>query len=70
MHLLKKYFIIHNFYMHARSQLPKVWLFFGCRTRNLDLYYEEKESLLKQGILDKTFLALSRENNVPKVKNN
>lgn len=42
-------------------------LFFGCRLRNLDLYQEEKESMLKEGILSKVFLALSREPSIPKV---
>ncbi|XP_043519270.1 nitric oxide synthase, salivary gland isoform X1 [Frieseomelitta varia] len=39
----------------------KVWLFFGCRQRNLDLYRQEKEEMVKAGVLDKVFLALSRE---------
>ncbi|XP_076182998.1 nitric oxide synthase isoform X1 [Ptiloglossa arizonensis] len=39
----------------------KVWLFFGCRQRNLDLYRQEKEEMIKAGVLDKVFLALSRE---------
>ncbi|XP_037052326.1 nitric oxide synthase isoform X2 [Bradysia coprophila] len=46
--------------------LPKVWLFFGCRTKSLDLYCDEKEDLVGRGILDKVFLALSREPNTPK----
>lgn len=48
-------------------QLPKVWLFFGCRTKSLDLYCDEKEDLVNRGILDRVFLALSREPNTPKV---
>jgi hypothetical protein len=51
----------------ASFNVPKVWLFFGCRTRNLDLYRMEKEKMLEMGILDKVFLALSREINIPKV---
>ncbi|XP_003698873.1 nitric oxide synthase, salivary gland [Apis florea] len=39
----------------------KVWLFFGCRQRNLDLYRQEKEEMVELGVLDKIFLALSRE---------
>ncbi|XP_015431485.1 PREDICTED: nitric oxide synthase, salivary gland [Dufourea novaeangliae] len=39
----------------------KVWLFFGCRQKNLDLYRQEKEEMIKAGVLDKVFLALSRE---------
>lgn len=47
--------------------VPKVWLFFGCRAKSLDLYSEEKRAMLEKGILDKVFLALSREVNTPKV---
>jgi nitric-oxide synthase len=46
---------------------PKVWLFFGCRTKSLDLYADDKEEMLKSGILNRVFLALSRERNIPKV---
>lgn len=49
------------------QQLPKVWLFFGCRTAVLDLYCDEKQEMVEKGILDKVFLALSREQNVQKV---
>lgn len=49
--------------------VPKVWLFFGCRTRKLDLYKNEKELMLARKILDSSFLALSRETDVPKVRN-
>lgn len=45
----------------------KVWLFFGCRQRNLDLYRQEKEEMIKAGVLDKVFLALSREPGLKKV---
>lgn len=47
--------------------VPKVWLFFGCRAKGLDLYSDEKREMLEKGILDKVFLALSREVNTPKV---
>jgi nitric-oxide synthase len=43
-----------------------VWLFFGCRTRKLDLYHDEKEEMLEKGVLDRVFLALSREKGIPK----
>ncbi|CAB3251854.1 unnamed protein product [Arctia plantaginis] len=64
-----------GFWHHRRAQLNSrtrsnagpVWLFFGCRTKNMDLYNEEKEQALKEGVLSKVFLALSRENNVPKM---
>lgn len=49
------------------AKIPKVWLFFGCRTKALDLYRDEKEEMLEKRILDRTFLALSREPNIPKV---
>ena len=45
----------------------KMWLFFGCRQRALDLYREEKAAMLKEGVLDKVYLALSREPTIPKV---
>lgn len=48
-------------------QLPKVWLFFGCRTKSVDLYSEEKQEMIEAGVLDKVFLALSRERDIPKV---
>lgn len=48
-------------------QIPKVWLFFGCRTKDLDLYCCEKQEMVNKNILDRTFLALSRETDIPKV---
>lgn len=53
--------------MSASFSVPKVWLFFGCRAKCLDLYSAEKREMLEKGILDKVFLALSREANIPKV---
>lgn len=53
----------------AGKQTPKVYLFFGCRTKGVDLYCDEKEDMLQKGILTKVFLALSRETHVPKVSN-
>jgi nitric-oxide synthase len=50
----------------ANKKVGKIWLFFGCRTRELDLHKEEKTQMLTKGVLDKVFLALSREPNVPK----
>ncbi|XP_067622883.1 nitric oxide synthase-like [Eurosta solidaginis] len=49
-----------------KMQRSKVWLFFGCRTREMDLYAEEKRSLVREQILDRVFLALSREPEIPK----
>ncbi|CAG2066316.1 unnamed protein product [Timema podura] len=43
-----------------------MWLFFGCQRRTMDLYHEEKEMMTSRGVLDKVFLALSREPSVPK----
>lgn len=48
------------------TEVPKVWLFFGCRTKKVDLYRDEKEEMVKKGVLDRVFLALSREENIPK----
>lgn len=42
-------------------------LFFGCRERSLDLYADEKQGLVEKGILQKVFLALSRDKSTPKV---
>jgi nitric-oxide synthase len=42
-------------------------LFFGCRLRVLDLHKEEKEKMVSEGVLEKSFLALSREPTIPKV---
>lgn len=47
--------------------IPKVWLFFGCRSTSVDLYSQEKQRMLDKGVLDRVFLALSREPNTPKV---
>ncbi|KDR21429.1 nitric oxide synthase, salivary gland isoform X2 [Zootermopsis nevadensis] len=64
-----------GFWQHRMAQLHaeaggrafgKMWLFFGCRQRALDLYCEEKSAMVEDGILDKVFLALSREPTIPK----
>ncbi|XP_066586894.1 nitric oxide synthase, salivary gland [Prorops nasuta] len=47
--------------LNSDKKFGKVWLFFGCRQRNLDLYRQEKREMLENGVLDKVFLALSRE---------
>lgn len=51
----------------ARREFGKMWLLFGCREKAMDLYQEEKAEMVKRGVLEKTFLALSRELSVPKV---
>ncbi|CAG9822005.1 unnamed protein product [Phaedon cochleariae] len=52
--------------LKQKQKLGKMWLFFGCRTDDMDLYKEEKASMLKLGVLDKVFLALSRAPSTPK----
>lgn len=52
--------------VQARIRVGKMWLFFGCRQKELDLYHNEKEDMLGKGVLDKVFLALSRQPTVPK----
>lgn len=39
----------------------KIWLFFGCRQKTLDLYRDEKNTMIQESVLDREFLALSRE---------
>jgi hypothetical protein len=63
-------FFLHDIYSFAfpgGRSFGKMWLFFGCRQRALDLYREEKATMLKEGVLDKVYLALSREPTIPKV---
>lgn len=65
-----------GFWHHRKHQIKNlipnkqkpgpVWLFFGCRNRGMDLYKEEKEKALADGVLSKVFLALSREDSVEK----
>lgn len=47
--------------------VPKLWLFFGCRQRALDLYREEKDIMIDEKIIDREFLALSRQPGLKKV---
>ncbi len=44
-------------------------LFSGCRAADSDLHAKEKAAVLKEGILDREFLALSRSPPIPKVFN-
>ncbi|XP_011165980.2 nitric oxide synthase, salivary gland [Solenopsis invicta] len=63
-----------GFWQHRFAQMKlqhnqkfgKIWLFFGCRQKALDLYRQEKKEMLETGVLDKVFLALSREPGVKK----
>ncbi|CAG2056535.1 unnamed protein product, partial [Timema podura] len=52
--------------LKAGQTIGKAWLFFGCRQRSLDLYRKEKQDMLEDKVLDKVFLALSREPTIPK----
>ncbi|NP_001161704.1 nitric oxide synthase [Nasonia vitripennis] len=44
-----------------KSSWGKIWLFLGCRRKALDLYRDEKNTMIEEYVLDKEFLALSRE---------
>ncbi|XP_076253398.1 nitric oxide synthase isoform X1 [Rhynchophorus ferrugineus] len=52
--------------LKSKHNIGKIWLFFGCRTKEMDLYKEEKEKMIKEKVLDRVFLALSRETNIKK----
>lgn len=54
-------------YFVGLRNVGKMTLFFGCRQRSLDLHSEDKEQMVSEGVLDKAFLALSREPSMPKV---
>ncbi|XP_019875678.1 nitric oxide synthase, salivary gland isoform X1 [Aethina tumida] len=58
----------HRYALMKQNQqkVGKMWLFFGCRTKDMDLYKEEKVQMQNAGVLDRVFLALSREPNIPK----
>ncbi|CAH2074435.1 unnamed protein product, partial [Iphiclides podalirius] len=63
-----------GFWHHRKCQISSskvtnvgpIWLFFGCRYRSMDLYKEEKEEAVACGVLNKSMLALSREDGVCK----
>ncbi|GBP31541.1 Nitric oxide synthase [Eumeta japonica] len=50
----------------SKSKTGFMWLIFGCRTKGVDLYKEEKNEALGNGVLNKTSLALSREEGIKK----
>ncbi|KAL0893659.1 hypothetical protein ABMA27_013817 [Loxostege sticticalis] len=52
--------LIKNLKPDAEKSGP-MWLFFGCRNRDMDLYKQEKQKAVEDGVLDRIFLALSRE---------
>lgn len=49
------------------KKMGKMWLFFGCRQYEMDLYRNEKADMMSQKVLDKVFLAVSRQPKIPKV---
>lgn len=49
------------------SEYGKIWLFFGCRRRELDLYRNEKDTMIERSVIDRELLALSREPGIKKV---
>lgn len=56
----------HHMMHHKKEKTGLMTLFFGCRTRALDLYTEEKDAMRRAGVLTHTHLALSRELKLPK----
>lgn len=63
-----RYHIIDTLYdIFVDQKFGKIWLFFGCRQKTLDLYRQEKKEMMEAGVLDKVFLALSRESGLKKV---
>lgn len=52
--------------LNGPEKFGKMSLFFGCRLKSLDLYQQEKEAMVNEGILTKIYLALSREPSIPK----
>ncbi|XP_053625509.1 nitric oxide synthase-like [Plodia interpunctella] len=67
-----------GFWHHRREEIKNIgkngstaksgpiYLFFGCRNKGMDLYKEEKEKTVEDGVLTKVYLALSREEKVEK----
>ncbi|XP_022185085.2 nitric oxide synthase, salivary gland [Nilaparvata lugens] len=51
--------------LKSPNSIGKMTLFFGCRLQCLDLYEDEKADMVREGVLDQVFLALSRE---PKIR--
>lgn len=47
--------------------MGRTMLFFGCQYKSMDLYKTEKTEMIAEGVLDKTYLALSREPSIKKV---
>lgn len=52
--------------LEKQQTLGRMLLFFGCRQKELVLYQREKDEMVSRGVMQKVFLALSREPNHPK----
>lgn len=57
-----------GFWHHRRQQLNQLtekpgpmWLYFGCKYKEMDLYKEEKAEAVKDGVINKDSLVMSRE---------
>ncbi|XP_037078549.1 nitric oxide synthase-like protein [Pollicipes pollicipes] len=50
----------------AGTKFGTMTLFFGCRSQKMDLYSAEKAAMMKEGVMTKCHMALSREPGVPK----
>lgn len=48
------------------TKMGRTMLFFGCQYKSMDLYKTDKIEMIKEGVLNKTYLALSREPSIPK----
>ncbi|XP_075969287.1 nitric oxide synthase-like [Anticarsia gemmatalis] len=62
-----------GFWHHRRHQIQhsevkpgQVSLYFGCKYKEMDLYKEEKELMVKEGVINNARLAISREAGVEK----
>ena len=59
-----------NIFTHLNAISEKVGemiLFFGCRTKNQDIYRAEKKEMIAEGVLTESYLALSRDPSTKKV---
>lgn len=54
-------------FLFAESKMGRTMLFFGCQNKSMDLYKTDKMEMINEGVLNKTYLALSREPSIPKV---
>lgn len=48
--------------------MGRIVLFFGCQYKSMELYQTDKVEMINEHVLDKTYLALSREPSIPKVQ--